>query len=295
MPRDCQLLRRLLVDGVLSSDQIHRFFFPGIRATTMHRRLRFLRRAKFVERFPGLEHGAHVWTVTPAGAAVFYEKIKRLRPHPAQFEHDVLVSEVHEVLTQMGVIEEYTSAFELRRSASQKDTQHQIPDALFTLMLTVSPLSVALEVEGWAKSKSRYRDMMEYYGSKPSIDALGFVVSRAALGKKILGCKPRYLPDRARAFLVFYVLEAELLAGQPMDIHFVFQHGEKHSLKRLCKDARDLGGKPPVYMPETFRSVCEQGADDEQPNASHKAHEMSEIPKLQDQAESQPAADNCGV
>jgi len=187
--RDMKLLKVIDRYGLLTSKQIQSLTFNGINTRTMLRRLRALRKKRLIVCHHGLPNGKLLWTLGNEGLKKIGVSVT-VNLNKNSLEHDVLVSSVRIALDKAGVGSRWQSSHHLRSNASegvspQNRISDQIPDGLFTVQTKKGFKIVALEVELVAKSKKRYRKIVDEYAHKNAIDYVWYVVLAPRIGALI--------------------------------------------------------------------------------------------------------------
>jgi hypothetical protein len=188
--RDLLLLKAIDRYGLVSTRQLKYLIFKAINHRTMLRRLRLLEKKRLIERHSGLPHGKLVWTLGNEGLKRAGSRTK-VTINRNSLEHDALVTSVRIALDQAGIGMTWRSSHLLRQQASEGISPEyrdfdQIPDAMFAIQTKEGIKIVALEVEIVAKSKRRYRKILELYQYKDAIDVVWYVVPAPKLGSLIL-------------------------------------------------------------------------------------------------------------
>jgi hypothetical protein len=227
--RDLKLLKVIDRYGLLTSKQIQGLSFNGVNTRTMLRRLRALRRKRFIVCHHGLRSGKLVWTLGNGGLKKLGANVI-VNLNKNSLEHDVLVSSVRIALDKAGVGSRWQSSHYLRSNVSQgvapqNRSTDQIPDALFSIQTKKGFKIVALEVELVSKSKSRYRKIVDEYVHKNAIDYIWYVVANPRIGTLI----QEISEHNADKFLWSEINE---LIHNPHSV-FLRQNGNKYRLSDL--------------------------------------------------------------
>jgi hypothetical protein len=188
--RDSKLMQRLGKYGVLSTAQIHEGLFPGIRKTTMLRRLRKLEARDQIRRVAGLPDGSYGWTLTSRqSTALGFSGISR---HTSRIsvDHDVLLSAVRLALERAGIETRWTPEHVLRHRAWEARKPNgmipeNIPDGVFTTMIGDQIRAVSVELELSAKNSERYRKILTSYREKRQLWGFWYIVSHESIAVKI--------------------------------------------------------------------------------------------------------------
>jgi hypothetical protein len=191
--RDLNLLSDLSRFGILSSEQIGVLHFNGRHHTLIMRRLGMLVKGGYILRINSLPNNQAAFSLSNNGA-----KLIQIEP-PSRFTnrnttlHDVTVSEVRIVLERFGLGQNFSSEMEMKKQlhwklqAAEKSSQ-QIPDGLFTAKARNLELDqiVAMEVELHAKNHARYRNIVDHYLSKDSVNFVWYFVKSKGIADTIL-------------------------------------------------------------------------------------------------------------
>jgi hypothetical protein len=200
--RDIRLLESLERYALMTTPQIHTSHFKATDLHTVLRRLRTLERRKLIRRHHGLKNGKLVWTSTKTGLANVGIGTPVL-VNRNTIEHDVQLTEVRLLLDRLKIGKRWRGSHELRETASSGTSPEDrnsdvIPDALFATMRNREAKLIALEVELTAKSRTRYRRILDLYSFKKAINHIWYIVRPSKLGSSLLleGDKlQRTMPD----------------------------------------------------------------------------------------------------
>ncbi len=213
--RDQFVLRKIHDFGILSSRQIESLCFRGTASTTVLRRLRKLTRSGLIVRNQGIRGGPLLFCLTPKGARLLGSDLIYGKVNPLTTDHEVTLSSVRIHLECAGAIQAWKPGFELRQNlarntASKKLTKESleiIPDAIIvTKTRSLDSISVALELELTAKSKSRYSKIFGIYGKKEGLQNLWYIVPHERLAGVILRAWARHWLSRQRPDFVMVSL-----------------------------------------------------------------------------------------
>lgn len=185
--RDEKIVRTIGAFGLLSTRQLKKLLFGGVRKTTMHRRLRILESRKVLRRVTGFANGSVAWCLSKQTAESFGFESTPGHINRNTLEHDTLLSEVRMALARAGIGGDWLTEYELRRKAwrtkyRRESDRNTIPDALITLDIGGTFRVIALELELKRKSKQRYKDLLRNYYFTKSIWRIWYVVANATLG-----------------------------------------------------------------------------------------------------------------
>jgi len=185
--RDLALLKAVLRYGVLSTKQITSLCFASIAQTTVLRRLRLLQEAGVLINCGNLPDGAKVWSIAKLGCKAINEKPPYRFSNRNTHQHDVCLVNVRLALESMGLGDNWTSEFEMKRNVSSYNRQDRIiPDGVFVAELNCETHVIALELELHAKSHARYRSLFIDYTFKDAISLIWYVVKDESIIKPIL-------------------------------------------------------------------------------------------------------------
>lgn len=221
-PRDERLLETLYDFGLMTTAQLGRRIFPGVKATTVLRRLRKLSKRGFIASQEGLGRGKFVWSVTAKGGSLIgfpqgYGHVNR-----NSLEHDVAVSEVRLTLEEIGAVTDWQSGHLLKRAVAKPKRGEKpgpFPDGILLVAKKDHPLPVAIEVELTAKAAGRYLSVLSSYEQKKSIAAVWYLTSQRSIGKAVLQASrsPKFSPRKTD--WVFWTPLSELLE-KPHELQF---------------------------------------------------------------------------
>jgi len=185
--RDLSLLKTILRYGVLSTKQITSLCFANIAQTTVLRRLRLLQEAGVLINCGHLSDGAKVWSISKLGCKMINEKPPFRFSNRNTHQHDVCLVNVRLALESMGLSDNWTSEFEMKRNVLVYNRQDRIiPDGVFVAELNGETHIIALELELHAKSHARYRNLFIDYTFKDAISLIWYVVKDESIIKPIL-------------------------------------------------------------------------------------------------------------
>lgn len=188
--RDEFLLRLLQTYGCLLTKQIASKVFPGVRLTTVLRRLRCLNDAGYIQKILGLESSERLLALTKKSADKFhFESAKTSFPR-AILEHDSLLTTVRIQLEDQGVAHSWIPEHEIRQSVARKhglrETKRRvIPDGIMGIEISGLKESVAIELELSPKNQNRYREILRDYSHKESLFAVWYLVQSKTIQRQI--------------------------------------------------------------------------------------------------------------
>jgi hypothetical protein len=228
--RDLRLLKAIDRYGLLTTRQIHGICFVGVAVRTMLRRLRHLKKKKIIIPHTGLSGGQLVWTLGLKGLQHVGSSTS-ITINKNTLEHDAQVSQVRIALDRAGLGTNWNSYHVLRAQASENNSPEsrlteQIPDALFAVETSRGIKIVALEVELVAKSKRRYRKIVEHYGDKRAIDFVWYVVSHPRLGKLVQEQAQMHCSSSDQYKFVYSSIEDVTAIPQTASAHFIGRSGK---------------------------------------------------------------------
>lgn len=223
MPRDLRILKAIDRYGLLTTKQIHEICFVGVATRTMLRRLRMLRNKKYITQHTGLARGQLVWTLGVTGVKQQVAGTA-LTLNKNSLEHDVQVSQIRVTLDRAKLGSNWQSSYSLRQSASENiapsdRVNNQIPDALFTVRTLHGMKTVALEVELVAKSKLRYRKVIQQYADNDKIDYIWYIVSNPRVGMLIHELADKYVSTLNKQKFIYSHLQDVLKLPQESTVH----------------------------------------------------------------------------
>jgi hypothetical protein len=253
--RDMRLMKALDWYGLLTTKQIQEICFTKAATRTMLRRLRALKKGKLIAQHTGLPRGQLVWTLSIAG-------LKRLASDTSitinknSLEHDVQVSQVRLALDRAGLGQRWRSAYVLRAQSNEgvspsTRTTDQIPDALCTARTKGGAANIALEVELVAKSKRRYRKIVEQYAERRDIDYVFYVVANPRIGTLILEMADKYTDSVSCNKFAYASIEDVLKLPQAAAAHFIDRKVRLDALWtfRRSADQQTSQSPPPTLKP----------------------------------------------
>ena len=187
--------------GILSTAQIHRLVFKGIRKSTMLRRLRLIEKAKMIRRVYALPDGGAVWLLATKGE----KDIGAERSAPAvnrhSITHDLTVLEVRLAFERHGICSHWKTDWELKRQIHAKRYRVDpapviVPDGIFSGHFHDRVRAVALEVELSPKTMRRYEKIFQKYRWQSSIGMIWYIVQNKSFGFTLLKKWQTTIPDR---------------------------------------------------------------------------------------------------
>ena len=210
--RDRSFLSKLASYGVLSSHQIEKIGFPGIRKTTILRRLRKLKRAGLIERTTGLPCGEYAWHVTQLGGSKVGDPESIGTVSKNTLEHAVSLSEVRIKLENQGAAHGWLPEHELKRQWGVQEKRKAreftvVPDALFVALTQGTSRLVSLEVELHAKSRRLYRTLFEKYPRNVPIWKVWYIVPDPKIARVLLEVWKEMAPKGKEDWIVWSSLK----------------------------------------------------------------------------------------
>ena len=185
--RDRSLITKIAEFGFLSTPQIRRTVFPGIDRSCVLRRLRHLKRRKYIRPVSTHTGPWQLWLLGKKAEPMvpddkLYGGINR-----NWLEHDERLAEVRLQIEKGFPIEEWVPSHELRnqwltRHANDHDStptraKELVPDGLFWIKNKKGNLcSCALELELTVKSRSRYLELLSRYTMKDQVSAFWYIM-----------------------------------------------------------------------------------------------------------------------
>jgi hypothetical protein len=164
--RDLALLYALTRYGILSTEQIHSKFFPGVAKTTMHRRLRILMREEMIRTVQGLPGAERAWVMTRYGyIATGNGDVPPKFSNQNTIRHEVRLTSVRMRLEELGLGRDlnFVPEWELKRKLAENSIraagEKQVPDGILISESHGVSIGVALELELTAKGWGRYKEM----------------------------------------------------------------------------------------------------------------------------------------
>lgn len=188
--RDIRLLESLDRYALMTTAQIRMAHFHSTDLHTVLRRLRALEKRHLIQRHHGLKNGKLSWTAAKKGLALVGIGTPIL-VNRNTIEHDVQLTEVRLLLDRLKIGRKWRGSHELRLIASSNVKPEDrnadvIPDALFATMRDREARLIALEVELTAKSRKRYRRILDLYSYKKAINHIWYIVRPSKLGASLL-------------------------------------------------------------------------------------------------------------
>ncbi len=185
--RDKSLLNVLDDYGVLSTKQLKKLIFDNTNMRTVLRRLRILEKeAKVITRTSGLSGGGLAWLLTAKGIKLVDASYNQSAVNKNTLDHDVFVNDIRIHLESYGIGKGWKSGHVLKRkmlvnkspSEGEKDV---VPDGFFAVHTKTGLKVVAMELERYAKAKSRYRLVFSKYARK-NINFIWYIVPNEKFG-----------------------------------------------------------------------------------------------------------------
>jgi hypothetical protein len=213
--RDQALLESMSRYGTLSTKQIRTRFFEGVAKTTVLRRLRILEESDVIRRIRGLPDAELAWIITKHGASQ-----ARVKGKPPKYNnqnairHEVQLTSTRMLLEQLGLGENFTPEFELKRLLAENDIhaarEKQVPDGLFLAEQNGVTKTVALELERTIKGWSRYKKVVTEYESKEKLDFVWYLTNDHRLEKLLMPLwKKRLTFRKSPELLLTYLYDLE--------------------------------------------------------------------------------------
>lgn len=183
------LLFELIDDfGMLSTRQLKELLFKEIAKRTMLRRLQKLEKLTYLQRISGLPRAENSWALTAKAAKLVGSELVINNVNKNTLLHDIIVNDIRLALRNIG--KNWISGHLLKQAGNKSKNSFQdefvIPDSLFSLPSSSSSRTIALELELFAKSKKRYRRILDLYHYYSEVDYLWYVVPHAKVGEKAL-------------------------------------------------------------------------------------------------------------
>jgi DNA-binding Lrp family transcriptional regulator len=188
--RDEFLLTLLQSYGCLTTRQIASKVFPGVRLTTVLRRLRALCEGGYIQKILGLESTERLWAVTKKSAEKFnFSSAKTSFPR-AILKHDSTLTALRTGLEDHGIAHSWIPEHEIRQTVARRHgireaARRVIPDGIMGVEINGLKESVAVELELSPKNQSRYREILRDYSRKESLFAVWYLVQSKTLKRQI--------------------------------------------------------------------------------------------------------------
>lgn len=189
--RDEALLGLMARYGILSTTQIQARFFPGVAKTTVLRRLRLLEETEFIRRVRGLPDAELAWVITKLGSVA-----ARVEANPPKYtnqnviRHEVKLTHARMLLERLGLGENFTPEFELKRRLAANDIhavrERQVPDGLFLANCEGVTKTVALELELTTKAWPRYKKVVTEYEKKEKLDFVWYLTGDHRISRLLM-------------------------------------------------------------------------------------------------------------
>lgn len=253
--RDIQLLECLDRYSLMTSLQIKESLFQSTDLRTVLRRLRTLEKRKFIQRHHGLEKGKLVWTVSQKGLAAIGSEAA-ITINRNSLEHDVSLTNVRLLLDQLNIGKKWSGYHELRLAAStgskpEDRSADVIPDALFGAVQNGEAKFIALELELTAKSRKRYRRILDLYSYKKSIDHVWYVLKPPKLGLQLHLQLDKIQKSMPSNWIAWTLLD-DLIANH-LEARVHFKNGKSQTLKDFVPPNKII--KPQKYPPTPTPTV----------------------------------------
>ena len=184
--RDEKLLLTLSSFGLLKTSQIHKVVFCKTSKSALLRRLNLLEKAHLIRRIRHFEEA--IWSLTHRGARVIgEEKARKSLINHNTLNHDVLLSEIRFKLEKNNIGENWELEHSLKhkilaQSSFRSRENLIIPDDLLVVNKGQKE-AVALELELYKKSLSRYKMIFRKYQEKKNLFCLWYIVRDKNLGE----------------------------------------------------------------------------------------------------------------
>lgn len=219
--RDEKLCQYLLSFGFLSSEQIKKLLFPEINKRTMLRRLRILKKKKFLERFESSKGGMVVWTLTSKQVSFMGSNFVMKNINKSTLTHDLLVNDlrINFELQNMGTTWRSSHYLRFKASAGRRPMD-RLPETIPDWLVTFKGKVFALEVELNFKGMKRMERVLALYAHKKSIQHLWYFVPSVEMREKLLRLGQKYGPSRGQHWLKVSLLKevdhgVEVLTAMP--------------------------------------------------------------------------------
>ncbi len=212
--RDLNLLQCLHAFGVVTSDQLTRFFFPGVARTTVLRRLRRLELDGYIRKRGNLQTAMAVWMIEAEGQKVLGHESFRTTFPIHQLEHEVTLSEIRWRLQKLGSCLSWMPERDLRRAALRNAQDNRksivVPDGLALLRSFLGKeRMVKIEAELHPKSRVRYAVFFKKFDPyrKGGNVFTWYFVRKDAIGRKILAYAKKYCRDSLDHLIGYTVID----------------------------------------------------------------------------------------
>src|ERR1700733_15078901 len=113
-PRDFNFLENLSGYGILSTAHISNLFFPGVKRTTVLRRLRMIEKAKLIRRVHGLPEGMLSWVMTEFGIKTVGSGYPIKIPNRNTIGHDLGLVDLRISLDSIGLFDSWRPEHDLK-------------------------------------------------------------------------------------------------------------------------------------------------------------------------------------
>ncbi len=205
--RDKLLFKKLSEFGFLSTSQINRLIFEGVSKHTVLRRLRKLKRKKFIDFVSSYKSGEKIWSASNKTLRSFGIEPYIKSVNKNSLEHDLLCNEVRMNLESLNYGESWISSHVLKSRANLGKNPYDrgldsIPDWLVNLNFKKGICMTALEVELHFKGKRRTEKVFEVYKERKSTHHIWYMVPNERFARKILECADSIYHDRGKHWVL---------------------------------------------------------------------------------------------
>ena len=224
--RDRVLLGTLQSYGCLRTSEISEKVFPGIRLTTVLRRLRILSENGFIQKIMGLDSTERLWALREKSLGLLHEPSAKLHFPKSILEHDSKLSSLRLLLEKEKLVESWVPEHQIRKQVATKHgikaaARKVIPDGIAGVEVEVRGVkeSIAIELELSIKNQIRYRDIFRDYSTKKNLWAVWYIVSNDSITRQILKARKSLYVSDAPPWILFSRLDD--LMGDPLacEIH----------------------------------------------------------------------------
>jgi DNA-binding Lrp family transcriptional regulator len=214
--RDKKLLSIIQSYGILKTKEIAIKVFPGVRLTTVLRRLRRLEDAGYIQKIMGLESAERLWSVTDKTMQKVLSGAAKIHFPRAILEHDSYLSSLRLRLESAGIAKAWIPEHDIRKQVATKyglkgAARKVIPDGILSLEVNGLRESVAVELELSAKNQSRYREILYDYSGKENLWAVWYLVQSSTVERQILKARKALYRGSSGPKILFSKLDDVML------------------------------------------------------------------------------------
>lgn len=222
--RDLELFQKMQSYAIFTTRQVGELVFPGVRLTTVLRRLRKLERGFYVQRITGLDGGELTWALLPKGAELAGGNTFKRHFRRDLLEHDLELTALRLWLEDHGVARSWIAEHEIRSRVAKRHGLREmkrrvVPDGIMGCEIGELKESLSIELELTFKNSSRYFRAFNDYQNKTSLWGIWYFVRGAGLGRQVEKMWRRATPYGSGIRFFWSVLDDVFSAGINAEIH----------------------------------------------------------------------------